>query len=73
MKLFQKSESEEVLQLAWLDRQDALVRIKRGLAGVEIFEEMNGRRVRRCEGAGMTVLSAIQDARKILREQGATD
>lgn len=74
MKLFQKNDLELGLQIAWLDKQkDAELFITQDGVYLEIWRDMNGVSVRLCEGVGTTLLSAIYDARKILREQGATD
>jgi hypothetical protein len=73
LTLFQSSkvkQAEETLsQVEWLEKQDALVRLKRGLVSIEIFGQIDGRRIRKVEGTGGTLIAAIQDAAEILSQQ----
>jgi len=72
MSLFKttRAELDEIQSLlAWLESKEAVVHIVNGLSTVDVYEQIDGVRVRRAEGVSGDLLFAIQDAKRIMGDQ----
>lgn len=55
--------------LDWIECRDAVIRINNNAVSVEIFEEIDGQRVRRAEGKSDNLADAIKDVADIIDAQ----
>ena len=74
LKLIQNGRKVEEITsaLAWLEARDSAAHFKNGQVFVQVYEQIDGVRVRRCEGVGCCLLTAINDAAQIIRLQDSS-